>query len=383
MLLLGRCTRRRFSNSVGIVGMPNTGKSTLFNALTRTQMALSANYPFATIEPTCARVPVPDPTLRRFAAVAKSEKVIESQIEFVDIAGLVKGAHKGEGLGNQFLSNIRECDVLVHVVRCFEDESIIHVEQDGPNPTRDLATIRNELILADMAFIEKRLATNSKRKRSSLTAEGQLDCLLGHCLDKLGGGRECNEEAFANDDPDVWETVRSFNLLTSKPVVYVMNVDEDCVTSGNGMTIEVVDTIKSAGSKAQCLPVCIKLEEEAATQADEIAQLDYLSMAGLDETSLQKIISASHSLLSVHSFFTIGPKEARAWQIPVGACAAKAAGQIHSDFEKEFKSAEVIAAKDFPALGDFPKARKAGKTRLEGRDYIVQTGDVILFSSAK
>jgi GTP-binding protein YchF len=357
----------------GIVGLPNVGKSTLFNALTETQAAQAANYPFCTIEPNVGRVEVPDARLDTIAAIAKSAKIVPTQLEFVDIAGLVKGASKGGGLGNQFLGNIREVDAIVHVLRCFEDDDIQHVA-NKVDPLSDAEVVETELMLADLDSLEKRVE-NARRRATGGDKEAKaMVSVLGQALDLLREGKPARLT-----QPNGDEEARLFaqaQLLTAKPVLYVCNVAEEDAAAGNAMSEAVF--AKAAAEGAQAVVVSAAIEAElVAMEAEERAE--YLASLGLDETGLARVIRAGYELLGLKTFFTAGPKEARAWTFHSGAKAPQAAGEIHTDFEKGFIRAETIAFDDFVALGGEAGAREAGKLRQEGKDYLVQDGDVMLF----
>jgi GTP-binding protein YchF len=357
----------------GIVGLPNVGKSTLFNALTETQAAQAANYPFCTIEPNVGQVAVPDDRLDRIAAIAKSAKVVPTQLAFVDIAGLVKGASKGEGLGNQFLGNIREVDAIVHVLRCFEDDDIQHVA-NRVDPLADAEVVETELLLADLDSLEKRVE-NARRRATGGDKEAKaLVSVLGQALELLKEGKPARLTQPGDD-----EEARLFaqaQLLTAKPVLYVCNVAEEDVATGNTMTEQVF--AKAAAEGAEAVVVSAAIEAElVAMPADERAE--YLLELGLEESGLSRVIRAGYKLLGLKTFFTAGPKEARAWTFPDGAKAPRAAGEIHTDFERGFIRAETIAFDDYVALGGEAAAREAGKLRQEGKEYAVQDGDVLLF----
>ena len=356
----------------GIVGLPNVGKSTLFNALTRTAAAQAANYPFCTIEPNVGEVAVPDPRLNKLAAIAKSKEIIPTRMNFVDIAGLVRGASKGEGLGNQFLANIRECDAIAYVLRCFENDDITHVE-NRIDPIADLETVETELMLADLESLEKRTASLEKKaKGGDKDAKLTLDLVLrGRKL--LADGKPARLVERSAEEEDAFHMLQ---LLTALPVLYVCNVDEAHAASGNAHSEHVAARAKIEG--AACVVICAQMEAElAALEEDE--QKEYLAAAGLDEPGLTKLIHAGHDLLGLQIYFTVGPKEARAWTIHKGWTAPKAAGVIHGDFEKGFIRAETIAFDDFVAFGGEQGAKEAGKMRLEGKDYIVRDGDVLHF----
>ena len=355
----------------GIVGLPNVGKSTLFNALTQTIAAQSANYPFCTIEPNFGTVSVPDERIEKLASIAGSAKIIPTQIEIVDIAGLVKGASRGEGLGNKFLAHIREVDAIIHLLRCFEDGNVTHVE-DNVDPLRDAEIIDTELVLADLESIEKRIPNIEKKARSGDKefAEALPTAkLLLACLAEGNPARSIMDE-------DNSQIVKSFNLITSKPVFYVCNVNEDDAAKGNHYS-ELV-TQRATSEKAPLIIISAKIEEEIATLDDE-DRLEFLKELGLSETGLAKIIKTGYGLLNLDTFFTIGPKEAHAWTLKRGSLAPQAAGVIHTDFEKGFIRSETIAYEDFINCNGEQGAKEAGKMRLEGKDYIVNDGDVLHF----
>ncbi|QIQ86144.1 redox-regulated ATPase YchF [Erythrobacter sp.] len=357
----------------GIVGLPNVGKSTLFNALTETQAAQAANYPFCTIEPNVGQVAVPDERLEKIAEIAKSAKVVATQLAFVDIAGLVKGASKGEGLGNQFLGNIREVDAIVHVLRCFEDDDIQHVS-NRVDPIADAEVVETELMLADLESLEKRVPAAAKRatggdKEAKITAS-----VLGQALDLLREGKPARLTE-PKDDEEA-RVFRQAQLLTAKPVLYVCNVAEDEAATGNAMSEKVFAKAEAEGAQAVVVSAAIEAELVAMPAED---RAEYLESLGLSESGLARVIRAGYKLLGLKTFFTAGPKEARAWTFPEGAKAPQAAGEIHTDFEKGFIRAETIAYEDYVALGGEAAAREAGKLRQEGKEYLVQDGDVMLF----
>jgi ribosome-binding ATPase len=359
----------------GIVGLPNVGKSTLFNALTQTAAAQAANYPFCTIEPNVGDVAVPDPRLDALARIAGSKEIIPTRLTFVDIAGLVRGASKGEGLGNQFLANIRECDAIAHVVRCFEDSDVTHVE-GGIDPIRDIETIETELMLADLDSLEKRIGAIEKKAKSGDKEAKEQFGLMGRCLELLREGRPARVADIAQEER------RAFNqlgLLSSKPVLYVCNVEEASASNGNAFSAQVERRAAEEGAVA--VIVSAQIESEIATlSADE--QTEYLDAVGLTEPGLNRVIRAGYGLLHLITYFTAGPKETRAWTLEKGTRAPQAAGVIHTDFEKGFIRAETIAYDDYVALGGEAGAREAGKFRLEGRDYVVADGDVMHFRFA-
>lgn len=357
----------------GIVGLPNVGKSTLFNALTETAAAQAANYPFCTIEPNVGNVAVPDPRLDTLAGIAKSAKVIATQLGFVDIAGLVRGASKGEGLGNQFLGNIREVDAIVHVLRCFENDDIQHVD-NRVDPIADAETVETELMLADLESLEKRVPNLIKKGQQGDKEAKTAAAVLGRALDQLRDGKPAR--LVQPNDPEEEKAFAQAQLLTSKPVLYVCNVNEEDAANGNALSARVFEKAKAEG--AQAVVVSAAIEAEIATMPPE-DRGEFLAELGLEETGLARVIRAGYSLLDLLTFFTVGPKEARAWTIPVGAKAPQAAGAIHSDFERGFIRAETIAYADYVALGGEAGARDAGKLRAEGKEYVVQDGDVLLF----
>jgi ribosome-binding ATPase len=361
----------------GIVGLPNVGKSTLFNALTRTAAAQAQNYPFCTIEPNTGEVAVPDPRLETIARLAKSPRVVPTRLTFVDIAGLVRGASRGEGLGNKFLANIREVDAVAHVLRCFEDEDVTHVE-GRIDPIADAETVETELMLADLESLERRVeplrkkaTVKDKEALAVLPAmEAALACLQdGRMVRTLKPGMAAQE----------WASMRGLGLLTAKPVLYVCNVAEADAATGNAHTRAVAEKAKREG--AACVVISAAIEAELALLSEE-EQTEYLAAMGLKEPGLNKMIRAGYELLDLVTFFTAGPKEARAWTVRRGTRAPQAAGSIHTDFERGFIRAQTISYDDFVALGGEAGAREAGKARDEGKDYVVQDGDVILFKFA-
>jgi GTP-binding protein YchF len=359
----------------GIVGLPNVGKSTLFNALTQTAAAQAANYPFCTIEPNVGDVGVPDPRLDTLAAIAGSKEIIPTRLTFVDIAGLVRGASKGEGLGNQFLANIRECDAIAHVVRSFEDSDITHVE-GAIDPAADIETIETELMLADLDSLERRVTALEKKARGGdKEAKETLD-LVQRALVLVRDGKPAR---LVERKPEEEKLFASLGLLSSKPVLYVCNVDEASAHNGNAFSARVFARAKEEGAKA--VVVSAKIESEIAVLPAE-EQAEYLEAVGLDEPGLNRVIRAGYELLGLLTYFTVGPKEARAWTITRGTKAPQAAGVIHTDFEKGFIRAETIAYPDYVALKGESGARDAGKLRLEGKDYVVADGDVLHFRFA-
>ncbi len=359
----------------GIVGLPNVGKSTLFNALTQTAAAQAANYPFCTIEPNVGDVAVPDPRLQKLAAIAKSAQIVPTRITFVDIAGLVRGASKGEGLGNQFLANIREVDAIAHVVRCFEDSNVTHVE-GHIDPVSDAETVETELMIADLESLERRIVPLEKRAKTGDKEAKEQYALMMKAVTLLREGKPARLAELA---PEEREPFRQLGLLTSKPVLYVCNVDEASAGSGNRFSVAVEEKAHRDG--AGCVAISARIEEEVA-QLPEAERAEFLAHLGLEEPGLDRLIRAGYHLLGLITFFTAGPKEARAWTVTKGSRAPQAAGVIHTDFEKGFIRAETIAYDDYVALGGEAGARDAGKMRLEGKDYIVQDGDVMHFRFA-
>jgi ribosome-binding ATPase len=357
----------------GIVGLPNVGKSTLFNALTETQAAQAANYPFCTIEPNVGQVAVPDPRLYEIAKIGGSAKIIETQLAFVDIAGLVRGASKGEGLGNQFLANIREVDAIVHVLRCFIDDDITHVE-GKIDPIADAETVETELMLADLESLEKRVPNLIKKGQQGDKEAKAGASVLGQALELLRAGKP----ARLTQPKDI-EEERLFaqaQLLTSKPVLYVCNVDEGSAASGNEYSAKVFEKAAAEGAKAVIVSAAIEADIVTMPLED---RAEFLADLGLEETGLSRIIRAGYELLDLITFFTVGPKEARAWTVHKGSKAPQAAGAIHSDFERGFIRAETIAYDDYVRLGGESGARDAGKLRAEGKEYVTQDGDIMLF----
>ncbi len=357
---------------VGIVGLPNVGKSTLFNALTRTAAAQAANFPFCTIEPNVGEVAVPDPRLDKLAEIAKSKQVIPARMTFVDIAGLVKGASKGEGLGNQFLANIREVDAIAHVLRCFEDGDVTHVE-GRVDPIEDAETIETELMLADLESIEKRLQNIVRKVRGGDKEAVQQERLMQDAKAMLEEGKPARMVEVADEDLKAWTMLQ---LLTAKPVLFVCNVAEDEAAPGNAQSARVAEMAEAQG--AAHVVISAKIEEEIAQLEPEEAEM-FLSELGLDEAGLDRMIRAGYTLLQLETYFTAGPKEARAWTIPVGTLAPQAAGVIHGDFERGFIRAETISYDDYVALGGEQASKDAGKMRVEGKSYEVKDGDVLHF----
>jgi GTP-binding protein YchF len=356
----------------GIVGLPNVGKSTLFNALTATQAAQAANYPFCTIEPNVGRVAVPDPRLDKLAAIAGSAKIINTQLEFVDIAGLVKGASRGEGLGNQFLGNIREVDAIVHVLRCFEDGDVTHVS-GKVDPVSDAEVVETELMLADMDSLEKRLPNLEKKAKGGDKESAAEVPVVKKALEALRDGKPAREAQFTDDERTV---IARLQLITAKPMMYVLNVEESSAATGNAHSAKAEAFAKSRGMPSVVISAAIEAEVAQLPAED---QSDYLSSLGLEETGLARVVRAGYALLDLVTFFTVGPKEARAWTVRREATAPQAAGVIHTDFEKGFIRAETIAYEDYVTLNGEAGARDAGKLRLEGKEYAVKDGDVFHF----
>jgi hypothetical protein len=357
---------------MGIVGLPNVGKSTLFNALTRTAAAQAANFPFCTIEPNVGEVAVPDERLATLAAIAGSRQIIPTRMTFVDIAGLVRGASKGEGLGNQFLANIRECDAIAHVLRCFEDGDITHVE-GRIDPIADAETIETELMLADLDSVERRRANLARKLKGADKEAADQDRLLAAAQAALEAGRPARVVPVAEDDRRAW---RMLGLLTAKPVLYVCNVEEASAAAGNAQSERVAQM--AAGQGAASVVISARIEEELA-QLPEAEAREFLAEMGLAEAGLDRLIRAGYALLGLQTYFTVGPKEARAWTIPRGTLAPQAAGVIHGDFEKGFIRAETVAYADYVAGNGEAGAKEAGKFRVEGKTYEVQDGDVLHF----
>ncbi len=356
----------------GIVGLPNVGKSTLFNALTETAAAESANYPFTTIEPNTGRVAVPDPRLDAIGRISKSAKIVPTFLEFVDIAGLVRGASKGEGLGNQFLGNIREVDAIVHVLRCFEGETT-HVE-GSIDPVRDAEIVDTELLLADLDSVERQLESAVKRARGGdKDAKAKL-AVLEPVAAALREGSPARSVRIAKGHQGAYQRL---HLLTGKPVLYIANVEEDSVATGNRLSERIAARARVEG--AGVVVISAAIEAEVAGLADPAERHEFLDHLGLEETGLNRVIRAGYALLDLITFFTTGPKESRAWTVKRGATAAAAGGAIHSDFERGFIRAETITYRDFVACGGEQGAKDAGKMRAEGRDYVVKDGDLLLF----
>jgi ribosome-binding ATPase len=357
---------------MGIVGLPNVGKSTLFNALTRTAAAQAANFPFCTIEPNVGEVAVPDPRLEKLAAIAQSKQIIPTRITFVDIAGLVRGASKGEGLGNQFLANIRETDAIAHVLRCFEDGDVTHVE-GRIDPLSDADTIETELMIADMESIERRLVGVSKKARGGDKEAVAQERLLKAAQAALEAGKPARTVSVSEDDRKSWDMLQ---LLTAKPVLFVCNVEESSAATGNSLSAKVAAMAAAQG--AASVVISAKIEEELAQMPAEDAAM-FLEEMGLHEAGLDRLIREGYKLLGLQTYFTVGPKEARAWTIPAGTLAPQAAGVIHGDFERGFIRSETVGYDDYIAGNGEAGAKVAGKFRVEGKTYEVQDGDVLHF----
>lgn len=355
----------------GIVGLPNVGKSTLFNALTATVAAQAANYPFCTIEPNVGRVAVPDPRLDTLAVIGKSVKIVPTSLEFVDIAGLVRGASRGEGLGNQFLANIREVDAIIHVLRCFEDSDIAHVE-GSIDPIRDAETVETELMLADLDSLEKRAVSLQKRARGGDKESAALSAVVEPIVAALREGKPARTLV----TPDNAAIVRGLQLLTSKPVLYVCNVEEGAAAEGNAFSARVAE--RAAAEGARIVVVSAAIEAEVAQLPAE-ERGEFLEGLGLHDSGLDRVIRAGYDLLGLITYFTVGPKETRAWTIVRGTKAPQAAAVIHNDFERGFIACETIAYDDFVACNGEVGAKETGKMRVEGKDYVVRDGDILLF----
>ncbi|AYG93846.1 redox-regulated ATPase YchF [Brevundimonas naejangsanensis] len=357
---------------VAIVGLPNVGKSTLFNALTKTAAAQAANYPFCTIEPNTGDVAVPEERLNALAAIAGSKEIIPARITFVDVAGLVRGASKGEGLGNQFLANIRDCDAIAFVARCFVDDDITHVE-NRIDPISDLEIIETELMLADLESLERRRVQIEKRAKGG-DKESQLNLkLIDAALAQLRDGKPARLAEVSKEDRKAWDMLQ---LLTALPALYVANVEEGSAAEGNDLSAKVAERAKA--DNAQTVVISAQIESEIAV-LDDAEQAEFLDTLGLTEPGLNRLIRGAYDLLGLQTYFTVGPKEARAWTIPVGATAPQAAGVIHTDFEKGFIRAETIAFDDYVTLKGEAGAKEAGKMRAEGKAYVVKDGDVMHF----
>ncbi|WP_313439970.1 redox-regulated ATPase YchF [Novosphingobium sp.] len=357
----------------GIVGLPNVGKSTLFNALTETQAAQAANYPFCTIEPNVGQVGVPDPRLDKLADIAGSAKIIPTQLSFVDIAGLVRGASKGEGLGNQFLGNIREVDAVVHVLRCFENDDIQHVDE-RVDPIADAETVETELLLSDLESLEKRVPAAQKKAAQGDKESKVVASVLGQALELLRDGKPAR--LTQPKDEDEARVFAQAQLLTAKPVLYVCNVEEEAAAEGNAFSARVFEKAKAEGATAVIVSAAIEADLVGMDLAERMV---FLEEMGLHETGLARIIRAGYELLGLLTFFTVGPKEARAWTVHKGAKAPDAAGEIHSDMQRGFIRAETIAYDDYVALNGEAGAKEAGKLRQEGKEYMVHDGDVMHF----
>ena len=355
----------------GIVGLPNVGKSTLFNALTQTVAAQAANYPFCTIEPNVGRVAVPDLRLQKLAEIGKSQKIVPTSLEFVDIAGLVRGASKGEGLGNQFLGNIREVDAIVHVLRCFEDGDVTHVD-GGVDPIRDAETVETELMLADLDSLEKRVPALQKKARGNDKEAAAQLTLIEPVLAALQAGRAARTAVPRGEDA----AASKLGLMTTKPVLYVCNVDEGAAATGNAHSARVAEFAKAEGARSVIVSAAI--EAEIAQMAED-DRGEFLETLGLEDSGLDRIIRAGYGLLGLITYFTVGPKETRAWTITKGMTAPQAAGVIHGDFERGFIAAETIGYDDYLAFKGEQGAKEAGKMRVEGKTYVVRDGDVMLF----
>ena len=355
----------------GIVGLPNVGKSTLFNALTATAAAQAANYPFCTIEPNVGRVAVPDPRLDTLSRIGKSKSTVPTSLEFVDIAGLVRGASRGEGLGNQFLGNIREVDAIIHVLRCFEDGDVTHVE-GSIDPVRDAETVETELMLADLDSLERRLPAFQKKARGADREAAQMVALMEPIVAALQAGHPARTAI----PPDQVEAARKLQLMTSKPVLYVCNVEEGAAATGNAYSAKVVARAAAEGAGVVTVSAAIEADISLLAEGD---RREFLEGLGLPDSGLDRVIRAGYGLLGLITYFTVGPKETRAWTINTGTKAPQAAAVIHNDFERGFIACETIAYDDFTALGGEAGAKEAGRMRVEGREYVVRDGDVLLF----
>ena len=357
----------------GIVGLPNVGKSTLFNALTSTVQAEAANYPFCTIEPNSGRVAVPDCRLDKLTELSKSEKTVPTFLEIVDIAGLVRGASKGEGLGNQFLGHIRRVDAVITLLRCFDSDDITHVD-GSVDPIRDAETVETELLLSDLESLEKRMEPLERKVKGGDKDEEALYDVMSRVLAALREGTPARSLAISREERPYF---RELSLITAKPVLYVCNVGEDEAATGNDYSARVAE--KAVAERAEAVVISAAIEAEIALLESADDKVEFLETLGLEETGLSKVIAAGYKVLDLVTFLTTGPKESRAWTVPQGATAPQAAGVIHSDFEKGFICAETIGFDEFVANGSEQAAREAGKMRQEGRDYVIQDGDVLLF----
>ena len=360
------------SFNCGIVGLPNVGKSTLFNALTSTQAAESQNYPFCTIEPNIGKVIVPDERLKKISKISNSKKIIFNQLEFVDIAGLVKGANKGEGLGNKFLSNLNNVDALIHMVRCFEDENITHVN-NNIDPINDIITIETELLLTDLAKIEN-IISNLISKNKGVKIDPNIMDTLTVIKNKLSEGKPLNQVEF---DIDQRPILREYNFLTQKPILFVLNIDEKSIKNGNHLTKKVIEY--ATKRKSEYLSISASIESEISLIADATEKNDFLKSLEINESSLSKLIKKGYKLLDLITFFTSGPEESRAWSIKKGSKAPQAGSKIHTDFQKGFIKAETISYEDFRENNGELGCRETGKIRQEGKEYIVKDGDIITF----
>ena len=361
----------------GIVGLPNVGKSTLFNALTQTIAAQAANFPFCTIEPNTGRVAVPDYRLEKLAQIVNPKNIVPTQLEFVDIAGLVKGASRGEGLGNQFLANIRETDAIIHVLRCFEDENITHVE-GSVDPIRDAEIVETELMIADLESLERRYEQVKKKAQTGGDKDAKICAeVMGPIVEALRAGKPARTAAPDKSQKDAYKQYKMLQLLTSKPVLYVCNVDENSASTGNEFSKMVFE--KAKNENASAVIISAGIESEVAQLDSEEEKKEFLESLGLEETGLAKIIRAGYDLLGLQTYFTAGVKEVRAWTFLKGAKAPQCAGVIHSDFERGFIRAETISYDDFVNLGGEQACKEAGKVRSEGKEYVVQDGDIMNF----